>query len=196
MKRMHVHVSVECLDRSISFYSALFATQPAIVKSDYAKWMLDDPRVNFAISTRGKQPGLDHLGIQVESKGELSDVYARLREAGGTVIEQGQTTCCYAKSEKSWIDDPAGIPWETFFTTGKSTDYGVSAENDARSHARRRVAFRKTPLSSLVAAGRRARRVAHCLGPIVTSHHSGNGELACLRRIESISPYKHSVIGQ
>ena len=109
MKRMHVHVGVEDLDRSIGFYSALFAARPAVVKSDYAKWMLDDPRVNFAISTRGKQPGLDHLGIQVESKDELSDVYARLRQAGGTVLEQGQTTCCYAQSEKSWIDDPAGI---------------------------------------------------------------------------------------
>src|SRR5919205_4318148 len=101
MKRMHVHVGVENLDRSISFYSALFATQPAVVKSDYAKWMLDDPRVNFAISTRGRQPGLDHLGIQVESQGELHEVYARLRQADGIVIEQGHTTCCYAKSEKS-----------------------------------------------------------------------------------------------
>jgi catechol 2,3-dioxygenase-like lactoylglutathione lyase family enzyme len=132
MKRMHVHVGVEDLDRSISFYSALFATQPAVVKSDYAKWMLDDPRVNFAISTRGKEPGLDHLGIQVESKGELGDVYARLRNAGGSVLEQGQTTCCYAKSEKSWIEDPSGISWETFFTTGESTDYGVSVDEGAR----------------------------------------------------------------
>jgi hypothetical protein len=94
--------------------------------------MLDDPRVNFAISTRGKRPGLDHLGIQVESEDELGDVYARLRQAGGTIIEQGQTTCCYAESEKSWIDDPAGISWETFFTTGESTDYGVSVEKDPR----------------------------------------------------------------
>jgi catechol 2,3-dioxygenase-like lactoylglutathione lyase family enzyme len=133
MKRMHVHVGVQDLDRSISFYSALFATEPAVVKSDYAKWMLDDPRVNFAISTRGKQPGLDHLGIQVESKGELSEVYARLRQAGGTVIEQGQTNCCYAQSEKSWIGDPAGISWETFFTTGESTNYGDgTGEREAR----------------------------------------------------------------
>jgi predicted enzyme related to lactoylglutathione lyase len=130
MKRIHVHVGVEDLEQSIGFYSALFATEPSVVKADYAKWMLDDPRVNFAISTRGKEPGLDHLGIQVESKGELGDVYARLRRAGGAVVEQGQTTCCYAKSEKSWIDDPAGISWETFFTTGESTDYGVSVEKD------------------------------------------------------------------
>ncbi len=137
MKRMHVHVAVNDLQRSIGFYSALFATQPVVVKADYAKWMLDDPRVNFAISTRGKQPGLDHLGIQVESKDELGDVYARLRQAGGTIVEQGQTTCCYAQSEKSWINDPAGISWETFFTTGESTDYGVSVENDPRvAHAK------------------------------------------------------------
>jgi hypothetical protein len=124
MKRMHVHVGVEDLPNAIGFYSALFATQPAVVKPDYAKWMLDDPRVNFAISTRGKQAGLDHLGIQVEDKDELNEVYARLHGAGGNVIEQGQTSCCYAKSEKSWIDDPAGISWETFLTTGESTDYG------------------------------------------------------------------------
>jgi len=137
VKRMHVHVAVNDLHQSISFYSALFATQPTVVKADYAKWMLDDPCVNFAISTRGKQPGLDHLGIQVESKGELNDVYVRLRQAGGAIIEQGETTCCYAKSEKSWIDDPAGISWETFFTTGESTDYGVSVENDPRvAHAK------------------------------------------------------------
>jgi predicted enzyme related to lactoylglutathione lyase len=137
MKRMHVHVAVDNIPNAIGFYSALFATPPAVVKSDYAKWMLDDPRVNFAISTRGKQPGLDHLGIQVETKGELRDVYARLRQAGGTVVEQGQTTCCYARSEKSWIDDPAGISWETFFTIGESTDYGVSVEQDPRiAHAK------------------------------------------------------------
>jgi catechol 2,3-dioxygenase-like lactoylglutathione lyase family enzyme len=137
MKRMHVHVSVDDLDRAIAFYSALFATQPAVAKPDYAKWMLDDPRVNFAISTRGKQPGLDHLGIQVDSNDELADVYARLRAAGGPVLEEGHTTCCYATSEKSWIEDPAGISWETFFTTGESTDYGVGIEQDARvAHAK------------------------------------------------------------
>jgi predicted lactoylglutathione lyase len=124
MKRMHVHVAVNDLQSSVAFYSALFAAQPTIIKTDYAKWLLDDPRVNFAISTRGRQPGLDHLGIQVESRDELHEVYTRLRQAGGTIVEQGQTSCCYAKSEKSWIDDPAGIAWETFHTTGESTDYG------------------------------------------------------------------------
>jgi predicted enzyme related to lactoylglutathione lyase len=133
MKRMHVHVAVQDLQHSIGFYSALFATEPSVIKSDYAKWMLDDPRVNFAISARGRNPALDHLGIQVENKDELGDVYARLHKAGGNVIEQGQTNCCYAKSEKSWIDDPAGIAWETFLTTGESTDYGDgSGEREAR----------------------------------------------------------------
>jgi uncharacterized glyoxalase superfamily protein PhnB len=133
MKRMHVHVAVENLAQAIGFYSALFATRPAVIRSDYAKWMLDDPRVNFAVSTRGRSPGLDHLGIQAEDKDELNEVYARLRQAGGPVVEQGQTTCCYAKSEKSWINDPAGIAWETFLTTGESTDYGDgSGERIAR----------------------------------------------------------------
>jgi predicted enzyme related to lactoylglutathione lyase len=133
MKRLHVHIAVEDLPQSIKFYSALFAAQPSTVKADYAKWMLDDPRVNLAISTRSRQPGLDHLGIQVENVDELQEVYARLREAGGNVIEQGQTACCYAKSEKSWIDDPAGVAWETFLTTGESTTYGDgSGEREAR----------------------------------------------------------------
>jgi predicted enzyme related to lactoylglutathione lyase len=133
MKRMHVHVSVEDLSGAVGFYSALFAAQPAVLKDDYAKWMLDDPRVNFAISTRGRAVGLDHLGIQVENTDELHEVYGRLRQAGGDIIEQGETTCCYAKSEKSWTSDPAGISWETFHTTGESTVYGDgSGENAAR----------------------------------------------------------------
>jgi hypothetical protein len=133
MKRMHVHVAVEDLQHSIGFYSALFDAQPTVVKPDYAKWMLDDPRVNFAISTRGRELGLDHLGIQVENKTELHEVYARLRKAGDTVIEQSETACCYAKSEKSWIDDPAGIAWETFHTTGENTEYGDgTGEREAR----------------------------------------------------------------
>jgi catechol 2,3-dioxygenase-like lactoylglutathione lyase family enzyme len=128
MKRLHVHVAVHDIPQSIGFYSALFAAEPSVVKEDYAKWMLDDPRVNFAISTRGRQPGLDHLGIQVEDAGELQEVYGRLRTAGAEVVEQGQTACCYAKSEKSWIEDPAGISWETFLTTGESTVYGDSVD--------------------------------------------------------------------
>ena len=133
MKRLHVHVAVNDMQHSIGFYSALFAAEPSVTKTDYAKWMLDDPRVNFAISTRGRQAGLDHLGIQVENKDELKEIYGRLHKAGGNVIDQGQTSCCYAKSEKSWIDDPVGISWETFLTSGESTDYGDgTGEREAR----------------------------------------------------------------
>jgi catechol 2,3-dioxygenase-like lactoylglutathione lyase family enzyme len=124
MKRMHVHVAVDDLDTAIGFYSALFAAQPSVVKPDYAKWMLDDPRVNFAISMRGHKTGLNHLGIQVESEGELAEVYGRLKEAGRPVLEEGKTACCYAQSEKSWVNDPAGISWEAFLTTGEATTYG------------------------------------------------------------------------
>ena len=124
MKRLHVHVAVENLDASIHFYSQLFASEPTVRKADYAKWMLEDPRVNFAISARSSQAGVQHLGIQVENKVELADVYSRLQRADGPVLEEGATTCCYAKSEKSWIEDPQGVKWETFLTTGESTTYG------------------------------------------------------------------------
>jgi catechol 2,3-dioxygenase-like lactoylglutathione lyase family enzyme len=130
MKRLHVHVAVDDLSKSIGFYSTLFAAKPSVVKPDYAKWMLEDPRVNFAISTRGHKPGLDHLGIQVESETELGEVYQRLKQAEGPVLEEGATTCCYARSEKSWIVDPQGLAWEAFHTTGESTVYG----NDVREH--------------------------------------------------------------
>ena len=124
MKRMHVHVSVEDLPRSIGFYSALFGATPAVVEGDYAKWMLEDPRLNFAISTRSRSGGVDHLGIQVEDAGELAELAARLKAAGETTRDQEATTCCYARSDKSWVNDPAGLRWETFFTHGVSTSYG------------------------------------------------------------------------
>jgi hypothetical protein len=132
MKRMHVHVAVDNLETAVGFYSTLFAATPSVVKADYAKWMLEDPRVNFAISTRGSRPGLNHLGIQVESEAELAEVYGRMNSAGRPMLEEGKTTCCYAKSEKSWIDDPAGIAWETFLTTGESTNYGTSKPDSVR----------------------------------------------------------------
>jgi catechol 2,3-dioxygenase-like lactoylglutathione lyase family enzyme len=125
MKRLHVHVSVKDLDASVRFYSQLFATDPIVHKFDYAKWVLEDPRVNFAISQRDGRPGVQHLGIQVEERAELAEVYERLRRAEGPVIEEGATTCCYAHSEKSWIEDPQGVQWETFLTTGESTVYGT-----------------------------------------------------------------------
>jgi catechol-2,3-dioxygenase len=124
MKRLHVHVSVDDLAKSIQFYSTLFAAEPTVRKSDYAKWMLEDPRVNFAISQRGDGSGIRHLGIQVEDRAELADVYSRLQRAEAPILEEGATTCCYAQSEKSWVADPQGIQWETFLTTGESTTYG------------------------------------------------------------------------
>ncbi len=124
MKRLHVHVSVEDLAESIRFYSALFGAEPSVAKTDYAKWMLDDPRVNFAISARGGKVGVDHLGIQVESPEELEEVYGRLRQAERPVLAESATTCCYAKSEKAWTSDPQGLLWESFLTTDESTIYG------------------------------------------------------------------------
>jgi catechol 2,3-dioxygenase-like lactoylglutathione lyase family enzyme len=132
MKRLHLHVAVDDLERSIAFYSTLFAAEPAVVKPDYAKWSLDDPRVNFAISARGRAKGLDHVGIEVESDDELKAVYARLRATDAPVFEEGATTCCYATSEKSWISDPSGLLWETFHTVGESAVYGDSVDAAAK----------------------------------------------------------------
>jgi catechol-2,3-dioxygenase len=128
MKRMHIHVSVDDLAASVRFYNTLFDAQPTVLKPDYAKWMLEDPRVNFAISRRGSEAGIRHLGIQVQDAAELAEVYSRLRRADRPVLDEGATTCCYAKSEKSWISDPQGVQWETFLTTGESTVYGEGIE--------------------------------------------------------------------
>lgn len=124
MKRLHVHVSVDDLAASIRFYSTLFGAEPGVTKNDYAKWMLDDPRMNFAISTRDRAPGLDHVGIQVETTGELSELAGRLKAAGAKTFDEQAATCCYAQSDKSWVSDPAGLRWETFFTFGEATSYG------------------------------------------------------------------------
>jgi catechol 2,3-dioxygenase-like lactoylglutathione lyase family enzyme len=137
MKRLHVHVGVENLDASIRFYSALFDATPTVTKPDYAKWMLDDPRVNFAISTgREQMTGVRHLGVQAEDAAELAQVYGRLKAADRPVLEEGATTCCYARSEKSWISDPDGVVWETFLTVGESTVYGSGPALDVLEAAR------------------------------------------------------------
>jgi catechol 2,3-dioxygenase-like lactoylglutathione lyase family enzyme len=128
MKRFHVHLHVDDLARSIDFYSKLFAAAPARVETDYAKWMLDDPAVNFAISTRGSQPGLDHLGFQTDDPAELDAMKARAQAADLALLDEGATTCCYAKSEKHWITDPQGIAWEHFHTLG---NIPVFREGDA-----------------------------------------------------------------
>ena len=124
MKRLHLHVSVADLDRSIGFYSTLFGAAPTVKQADYAKWMLEDPRVNFAISARGVAPGLYHVGVQVDSAGELRELAARLKDAGESTIDQEAATCCYAQSDKSWVSDPSGLRWETFYTFGEATRYG------------------------------------------------------------------------
>jgi len=120
MKRLHVNVAVSDLEASVRFYTSLFDAEPTRLEPDYAKWMLEDPRVNFAITTRGGRKGVDHLGIQVDSREELGEVHGRLKAAGAPLFEQGETTCCYARSEKNWIQDPEGLAWETFFTLGDS----------------------------------------------------------------------------
>lgn len=132
MKRLHVHLSVTDLDASIQFYSTLFGDPPTVRKDDYAKWMLDDPRVNLAISARGRGVGVDHLGIQVEDAAELDEVQGRIKAAGRPMTEVGPATCCYARSEKSWVVDPDNLAWEAFLTLGDATVYGEDTEDEFR----------------------------------------------------------------
>lgn len=127
MKRFHVHVSVQDLPESVRFYSGLFGAPPAVEKADYAKWMLDDPRINFAISQRGHTAGVNHLGFQVESEDELTDLRGQVSKAGIAALDQAGAACCYAKSDKYWIEDPQGIAWETFHTLGSVPIYGEEA---------------------------------------------------------------------
>jgi len=124
MKRLHLHVSVPDLAQSIRFYETLFGAPPSVVKDDYAKWMLEDPKVNLAISQRDRAAGVDHVGIQVDSAEELGELATRLKSAGAQTFDQEATTCCYARSDKSWVTDPAGVRWETFYTFGEATSYG------------------------------------------------------------------------
>jgi predicted enzyme related to lactoylglutathione lyase len=128
MKRFHVHVNVDELDSSIRFYSTLFGGAPTVIKSDYAKWMLDDPRVNFAISQRGRQAGVDHLGLQAEDASELSAISERLQAAGAVALAEKSTTCCYARSDKFWAEDPQGVRWESFYSHGEATTYTNAPE--------------------------------------------------------------------
>ena len=126
-KRMHISLGVEDLDASIRFYTAFFGASPTAVKDDYAKWMLDDPRVNFSISSCCGAPGLSHLGVQVENGEELSDISARLRDAGLETSDQRDVTCCYARQDKTWVSDPQGVRWETFLTHSQSAQTGCCA---------------------------------------------------------------------
>jgi catechol 2,3-dioxygenase-like lactoylglutathione lyase family enzyme len=167
MKRFHVHVSVNDIDASVRFYSGLFAAEPVVRESDYAKWMLEDPRLNFAISTRGAPIGIEHLGIQVTDKPELDEVYRRLKTVDGPVLEEGETVCCYAKSEKSWVEDPQGVRWETFLSTGPSTTYGGDSESPSACCTPAHSASARDPGESCCTAEQRDRAVkskAACCG--------------------------------
>ena len=128
MNRLHVHLNVKDISQSVRFYSALFGMEPTKLEADYAKWMLENPRVNFAISAHGSEAGLSHLGIQVEDEGELFAVTARARDAAGQVLIEEGASCCYARSDKSWAEDPQGVRWETFRTTGDLTTFGAGAD--------------------------------------------------------------------
>jgi catechol 2,3-dioxygenase-like lactoylglutathione lyase family enzyme len=127
MKRFHVHVSVHDIQQSIRFYSTLFGADPVVHKDDYAKWMLDDPRINFAISKRASATGVDHLGLQVDSGEELTALEDQLQRADASMLTEASTTCCYAKSDKYWVTDPQGVAWETFRTLGSAPVYGDAA---------------------------------------------------------------------
>ena len=124
MKRFHVHVGVKDLQRSVRFYSALFAAQPTVLKDDYAKWQLEDPRLNFAISTRAAKAGVDHLGMQAENGDELEEIGSRLAQAEVATTPQKGASCCYAKSDKYWTVDPQGVAWESFHTLGSVPIFG------------------------------------------------------------------------
>ena len=132
MKRLHVHVAVHDLERSIRFYKALFDAEPTVKKDDYAKWQLEDPRVNFAISKRGARAGLDHLGIQVDDDAELGQLRSQLAQANVAITDQKNATCCYAKSDKHWTLDPQGIAWESFHTLEAAPRYGEDARIEVR----------------------------------------------------------------
>ena len=135
MKRFHVHAHVQDLQASIAFYSKMFAAEPTRVETDYAKWMLEDPRINFAISARGGKPGVDHLGFQTDDAQELAELKARAQAADMSLLDEGETSCCYARSEKHWVTDPTGIAWEHFHTLESIPVFGQAALAAAKAGA-------------------------------------------------------------
>ena len=163
MKRFHVHLHVDDLAKNIAFYSALFNQAPVRTETDYAKWMLQDPPVNFAISTRGEQPGLDHLGIQVESTEELQTLKAQAAHADLALLDEGETTCCYARSDKYWLTDPQGIAWEQFHTLDSIPVFGAGQAAAGAACC--------TPKKEVQVAG------AGCCAP--TAAQAANGAKAC-----------------
>lgn len=148
MKRMHLHISVADLNEGIRFYSGMFATEPSVVKEDYAKWTLEDPRVNFAISQRGAKVGLDHIGIQVENESELAEMQTRLDALQPGIEVEAGTACCYAKSDKYWVTDPSGIAWETFHTLESIPVFGIPAQKPGRIPINIPVASAKSEVAS------------------------------------------------
>ena len=174
MKRFHAHVHVDDLAQSIAFYSKLFAAAPTRVEADYAKWMLEDPRVNFAISTRGATPGLDHFGLQTDDAAELAELKARAEAADMALLDEGSTTCCYARSEKHWVTDPQGIAWEHFHTLGD-----IPVFNESPPSAVAGACCAPAAVAAPVAAAPRAA----CCGPATTktttTSTSTNAQSSC-----------------
>ena len=174
MKRFHAHVHVDDLAQSIAFYSKLFAAAPTRVEADYAKWMLDDPRINFAISTRGAKPGLDHFGMQTDDAAELAELKARAEAADMALLDEGNTTCCYARSEKHWVTDPQGIAWEHFHTLGD-----IPVFNESPPSAVAGACCAPAAVAAPVAAAPRAA----CCGPATTktttTSTSTNAQSSC-----------------
>lgn len=167
MKRFHVHIHVQDLKASIAFYSRLFSAQPARIETDYAKWMLEDPRVNFAISTRGSKPGLDHLGFQVDSAEELVEMKTAAQNADMAMLDEGETTCCYARSEKHWITDPQGIAWEQFHTLGD-----IPVFNEASQPASGAACCAPTKPTAAACCAPNTVATASCCGPATSSKSS------------------------
>jgi len=160
MKRFHVHVHVDDLAKSIGFYSKLFAAEPTRTEGDYAKWMLEDPRINFAISTRGSQAGIDHLGFQTDDAEELAALKARAEAADMALLDEGETTCCYARSEKHWVTDPQGIAWEHFHTLGDIPVFNEAAPSSAAGACGTPAAAAPAPAASRAA----------CCGPATATN--------------------------
>lgn len=133
MKRLHIHVAVNNLEESVKFYSTMFSAQPVKLKPDYAKWLLDDPRVSFAVSARGRVPGVDHMGIQVDDDAELAEVRERIKNANLKTYDEGETTCCYAQADKTWVIDPAGVAWEAYRTIGDTEVFGKDQSLESES---------------------------------------------------------------
>jgi catechol 2,3-dioxygenase-like lactoylglutathione lyase family enzyme len=182
MTRFHVHLNVADLATSLRFYTGLFGSEPSIVRGDYAKWMLDDPRINFAISSLGRTPGVDHVGFQVDSAEGLAEIGRRLDAAEASVLPEAGAVCCYARSDKLWTEDPSGLRWESFHTTGEATTYYGADDGESacdigaacapgKAHAPESIEVASAPIAAVAAAASAnpapssAAAKAACCGP-------------------------------